>query len=297
MTEKPRRGADAGGPTAARMVAGAQLRRFREQRGVTRAEAAEAIGAADTTISRMELGRVALKENSVSVLLSFYGVEDERERAAFLDRVRETNAQCWWQSYSDVTPNWVQRYLGLEETASVIRCYEAQWLPGLLQTEAYADAMIRLGTYSQRDDDVARRVRLRLQRQQVLTRPDPPKLWAIIDEAALRRPVGGREVMCDQLEALAALVMKSPNVTIQVVPLAAGGHAGAGTSFTILSFPHEDLWNLVYVEQLTSALYLDKRADVDCYFDVMNRLSLEAATPRDSIGIIDRILADHDRAA
>jgi hypothetical protein len=154
--------------------------------------------------------------------------------------VRETNAQCWWQSYSDVTPNWLQRYLGLEETAAVIRTYEAQWLPGLLQTEAYADAMIRLGTYSQRDDDVARRVQLRLQRQQVLTRSDPPKLWAIIDEAALRRPVGGREVMRDQLEALAALVMKSSNVTIQVVPLAAGGHPGAGTSFTILSFPHEE---------------------------------------------------------
>jgi transcriptional regulator with XRE-family HTH domain len=296
LTEEPRRDADAGGPTAARMLAGAQLRRFREQRGVTRAEAAETIGAADTTISRMELGRVALKEHSVSVLLSFYGVEDQQERAGFLERVRETNAQSWWQSYSDVTPNWLQRYLGLEETASVIRCYEAQWLPGLLQTEAYADAMIRLGTHSQRDDDVARRVKLRLQRQQVLTRPDPPKLWAIIDEAALRRPVGGSQVMCDQLEALAALVMKSPNVTIQVVPLAAGGHAGAGTSFTILSFPHEDLWNLVYVEQLTSALYLDKRTDVDYYFDVMNRLSLEALTPRGSAGIIDRILADHDRA-
>jgi transcriptional regulator with XRE-family HTH domain len=296
LTEDPPRDADAGSATAARMVAGAQLRRFREQRGVTRAEAAEAIGAVDTTISRMELGRVALKEHSMTVLLSFYGVDDEQERAAFLERVRETNAHCWWQSYSDVTPNWLQRYLGLEETASVIQTYEAQWLPGLLQTEAYADAIIRLGPHSQCDGEVARRVQLRLQRQQVLTRPDPPTLWAIIDEAALRRPVGGREVMHDQLEALAALVMKASNVKIQVMPLSAGGHAGAGTSFTILSFPHEDLWNLVYVEQLTTALYLDKRNDVDHYSYVMDRLSVEAANPRDTAGIIDRILADLDRA-
>jgi transcriptional regulator with XRE-family HTH domain len=279
------------------MVAGAQLRRFREQRGVTRAEAAETINAADTTISRMELGRVPLKEHNVSVLLSFYGVDDEPERTAFLALVRETNAQSWWHSYSDVTPNWLQRYLGLEETASLIRSYEAQWLPGLLQTEAYAEAMIRLGTYSQRDDDVARRVQLRLQRQQVLARPDPPKFWAVIDEAALRRPVGGREVMRDQLEALAALVMKSSNVKVQVVPLAAGGHAGAGTSFTILSFPHEELEKLVYVEQLTSALYLDKPADVDFYYDVVNRLSVEAADPRDTPEILDRILADLDRTS
>jgi transcriptional regulator with XRE-family HTH domain len=296
VSEALPRGGDGEGPTVARVLVGSQLRRLRDEQGVTRAEAAEAIGAADTTISRMELGRVALKEHSVSVLLSFYGVDDEQERAALLARVRETNTQCWWHPYSDVTPNWLQRYLGLEAGASVIRTYEAQWLPGLLQTEAYASAVIRLGTYSRRDDDVARRVQLRLQRQQVLTRPDPPKLWAVIDESALRRPVGGRQVMRDQLEALTVLVMKAPNVKIQVVPLAAGGHAGAGTSFTILSFPQEELWNLVYVEQLTSALYLDKPTDVDHYFDVMNRLSVEAADPRDTAEILDRILADLDRA-
>jgi transcriptional regulator with XRE-family HTH domain len=280
------------GPTVARILLGSQLRRLREEQGVARAEAAEALGTADSTVSRMELGRVALKEANVAVLLSLYGMDDEQERTAFLARVRETNTQCWWHPYSDVTPNWLQRYLGLEATASVIRTYEAQWLPGLLQTEAYAEAMIRLGTYSQREDDVARRVRLRLERQQVLSQPDPPTLWAVIDEAALRRPVGGPRVMRDQIEALAAQESKNPKVIIQVMPLAAGGHAGGGTSFTILRFPQEEMRDLVYVEQLTSALYLDKPADVDRYFDVLNRLSEEAATPQQTPAILDRILAD-----
>ncbi|MBL7256248.1 helix-turn-helix domain-containing protein [Actinoplanes sp. LDG1-01] len=279
------------------MLLGSQLRRLREEHGVARAEAAEALGTADSTVSRMELGRVALKETNVAVLLTLYGVDDEEERAAFLARVRETNTQCWWHPYSDVTPNWLQRYLGLEATASVIRTYEAQWLPGLLQTEAYAEALIRLGTYSQRDDEVARRVRLRLERQQVLSQPDPPTLWAVIDEAALRRPVGGPRVMRDQIEALAVRESKNSKVMIQVMPLAAGGHAGAGTSFTILRFPQKEMRDLVYVEQLTSALYLDKPADIDCYFDVMNRLSEEAATPQQTPEILDRILADLGRAA
>jgi len=273
---------------------GSQLRRLREERGLTRAEAAEPIGASESKISRMELGRVPLKERDVSVLLSLYGVHDDRECAALLARVRETNVPCWWHAYSDLTPNWLQRYLGLEATASLIRTYEAQWLPGLLQTEAYAEAVIRLGTYTQRDDDVARRVQLRLQRQQLLGRPDAPTLWAVVDEAALRRPVGGLQVMRDQIEALVGFVMKAPNVKVQVVPLAAGGHAGAGTSFTILRFPQREMVDLVYVEQLTSALYLDKPADVDHYFDVMNRLSVEAAPPRDTVQILDRILTDLD---
>jgi hypothetical protein len=273
-----------------RILVGAQLRRLREERGLTRGEAGEPIRASESKISRMELGRVGFKERDVADLLSLYGVHDEAERAALLDRVREANESGWWRSYSDVTPNWFHRYLGLEATATLIRTYEVQFVPGLLQTEEYAQGVVRLGYGS--GDEVARRVRLRLERQQLLSRPDPPKLWAVVDEAALRRPVGGPRVMRDQLEALIGIVTKMPNVQLQVVPLSAGGHAAAGGSFTILRFPHLDLPDLVYVEQLTSALYMDKREDVDAYFDAVNRLFVDAAPPKETVHILDRIIGD-----
>ncbi|GAB3974355.1 helix-turn-helix transcriptional regulator [Plantactinospora veratri] len=284
------------GAMAVRILVGAQLRRLREERGLTRAEAAEPIRASESKISRMELGRVGFKERDVLDLLSLYGVHDEQERATLLTRVREANTSSWWHPYSDVTPNWFQRYLGLEATATLIRSYEVQFVPGLLQTEEYARAVVRLGHGSAREDEVARRVRLRMERQQVLTRPDPPMFWAVVDEAALRRPVGGPQVMRDQLEALISIVTKMPNVRLQVIPLAAGGHAAAGGAFTILRFPQQELADLVYIEQLTSALYLDKREDVDCYFEAVNRLFVEAAPLKDTFQILDRIIRDLDEA-
>ena len=279
-------------PTAMRIVLGAHLRRLREDRGLTRAEAGDPIRCSDSKISRMELGRVSFKERDVLDLLSLYGVHDGQERAAVLARVREANAHSWWQSYSDITPNWFQRYLGLEATATLIRTYEVQFVPGLLQTEQYARAVMPLGPRAVPEDEVARRVRLRLERQQVLSSPDPPKLWAVVDEAALRRPVGGPQVMRDQLEALIGIVTKMSNVRVQVLPLAAGGHAAAGGSFTILRFPQPELPDLVYLEQLTSALYLDSRDDVDFYLDAVNRLSVEAAPPTDTVRILSRIVDD-----
>ena len=284
------------GPTAVRILLGAHLRRLREECGLTRAEAGDPIRCSDSKISRMELGRVSFKERDVLDLLSLYGVHDDEERAVLLARVREANTPSWWNSYSDVTPNWFQRYLGLEATATLIRTYEVQFVPGLLQTEAYARAVMPLGPGAAPEDEIARRVRLRMARQQVLSRPDPPKLWAVVDEAALRRPVGGPQVMRDQLEALIGIVTKMPNVRVQVLPLAAGGHAAAGGSFTILRFPQSELPDLVYLEQLTSALYLDSREDVDFYFDAVNRLSVEAAPPTDTVRILSRIVDDMDEA-
>jgi hypothetical protein len=280
------------GPTAVRILVGAHLRRLREGRGLTRAEAGEPIRSSESKISRMELGRVALKERDVLDLLTLYGVDDLQERDALLARVREANAPGWWSSYSDVTPNWFQRYLGLEATATLIRTYEVQFVPGLLQTEEYARAVVPLGPGAAHQDQIARRVRLRLERQQLLTRPQPPKLWAVVDEAALRRPVGGPRVMRDQLEALITIVTKMPNVRLQVLPLAAGGHAAAGGSFTILRFPQRELPDVVYLEQLTSALYLDSREDVDFYFDAVNRLFVEAAPLNETVHILDRIITD-----
>jgi hypothetical protein len=277
-----------------RILLGASLRRLREECGLTRAEAGEPIRCSESKISRIELGRVGFKERDVLDLLTLYGVHDSRERAALLARVREANEPAWWNSYSDVTPNWFQRYLGLEATATLLRAYEVQFVPGLLQTEEYARAVVPLGPGVVHQDEIDRRVRLRMARQQVLTRPDPPKLWAVVDEAALRRPVGGARVMRDQLEALIGVVAKMPNVRLQVLPLSAGGHAAAGGSFTILRFPQPELPDLVYLEQLNSALYLDNRADVDFYFDAVNRLYVEAAPLADTVRILNRIIDDLD---
>jgi hypothetical protein len=276
------------------MLVGAQLRRLREARGLSRAEAGQPIRASESKISRMELGRVGFKERDVADLLSLYGVHDGAAREAVMARVREANAPGWWYPYSDVTPDWFGRYLGLEATAALIRTYEVQFVPGLLQTEDYARAVVRLGHGAAATEEVERRVRLRLERQQVLSRPDPPRLWAVVDEAALRRPIGGRRVMRDQLEALVGIVTKAPTVRLQVIPLAAGGHAAAGGPFTILRFPHEDLPDLVYLEQLTSAVYLDKSEDVDCYFHLVNRLFLEAAPVARTAEILDGIIGDLD---
>jgi hypothetical protein len=217
-------------------------------------------------------------------------VQDDRERTTLLARVREANAPGPAHSYSDVTPNWFERYLGLEATATLIRTYEVQLVPGLLQTEEYARAAVPPGPRAPSPDEIARRTQLRLARQQVLTRPHPPKLWAVVDEAALRRPVGSPRVMRDQLEALIGIVTKSPNVRLQVLPLAAGGHAAVGGSFTILRFAPPESPDLIYLEQLTSALYLNGREDIDFYFDAVNHLFVEAAPLQDTASILERII-------
>jgi transcriptional regulator with XRE-family HTH domain len=271
---------------------GAHLRVLRERRGITRGQAAGLIRASESKISRMELGRVGFKERDLLDLLSLYGVHDGSERSLLVDRVRESNAPAWWQAYADAAPVWFHRYLGLEPTAALIRTFEVQFVPGLLQTEDYARAVVRLGHPSAGADAVERRVRLRRERQQVLNRPDAPRLWAVVDEAALRRAVGGPAVMRDQLEALIATVTKMRNVRLQVLPLATGGHAAAGGSFTILRFPHHAMPDVVYIEQLTGALYLERPDDVDSYFDAVTQLFLDAAPLTETVAILDRVIGD-----
>jgi len=261
-----------------RILLGAQLRRLREERNVSREDAGYAIRSSESKISRMELGRVGFKERDVADLLSLYGVQDPEERDALLALAREANQPGWWQRYGDVLPNWFQAYVGLEAAASLIRTYEVQFIPGLLQTEEYARAVVLLANSGQPADEIDRRVQLRMERQHTLTRSDPPRFWAIIDEAVLRRPIGGPSVMRGQLEHLAKMA-ELPNVTLQAIPFGFGGHAAAGGAFTLLRFPDQTLPDVVYIEQLTSALYLDKREDVDTYLEAMERLSVEADTP------------------
>ncbi|KXK59118.1 XRE family transcriptional regulator [Micromonospora rosaria] len=285
----PAEGGPATGPTVLRMLLGAQLRRLREGCGVTREGAGWEIRASESKISRMELGRVGFKERDVSDLLTLYGVKDPHERESLLKLARDANNPGWWHRYGDVLPTWFQSYLGLEAAAALIRSYEVQFVPGLLQTRDYARAVVSLGHRRATPDELDRRVDLRIQRQQLLHRPDPPQLWAVVDEAALRRPIGGREVMRGQLTALIEAT-RAPHVRVQVIPFDAGGHAAAGGAFTILRFGDQDLPDIVYIEQLTSAIYLDKREDLDFYAVAMERLCVEAEPPERTPQILTRII-------
>jgi hypothetical protein len=286
-------GGTGSGPTVLRIMLGGQLRRLRETRGISREVAGYEIRASESKISRMELGRVGFKERDVADLLSLYGVTDPTEREALLVLARQANTPGWWHRFSDVLPGWFQSYLGLEAAAKLIRTYEVQFVPGLLQTRDYARAVILLGHGAAFPDEIDRRITVRLERQQMLTRNDAPRLWAVLDEAVLRRPIGGRQVMRTQIAALIEAT-KLPNVTIQVIPFHAGGHAAAGGAFTMLRFPEPDLPDVVYMEQLVSALYFDKRDDVDIYAAAMERLCVEAEPPSRTAKIMEQILRDFD---
>jgi transcriptional regulator with XRE-family HTH domain len=279
------------GSTVRRILLGSQLRRLREARGVSRQDAGYVIRASESKISRLELGRVSFKERDVADLLTLYGVADESEREALLRLAREANAPGWWHRYGDVLPGWFQTYVGLEEAASLIRTYELQFVPGLLQSEGYSRAVIKLGNADAPEREIDQRVELRMQRQQRLVGPNAPRLWAVLDEAALRRPIGGREVMRGQLEHLLT-VGKMSNVTVQVMPFTFGGHAAEGGAFSILRFPEPDLPDVVYVETLTGALYLDKRDDVDVYMQAMERLSVDSITPEGTAEMLGEILRE-----
>jgi transcriptional regulator with XRE-family HTH domain len=271
-----------GGPTVLRMLLGSQLRKLREAAGITPERAGYEIRASRSKISRVEHGRVGFKERDVADLLTLYGVTDEQVHRRMLALAQQANSPGWWARYGDVLPDWFETYVGLEQATSLIRTYELQFVPGLFQTREYARAVTVLGNRAASAEDIERRVSLRMSRQQILTRADSvPRVWAVIDESALRRPLGGREVMRAQLEHLIELT-ESPQVTLQIMPFDRGGHSAAGGSFAILRFAESDLPDIVYIEQLTGALYLDRPEEIDHYREVMNSLSAEAETPAES---------------
>jgi transcriptional regulator with XRE-family HTH domain len=270
-----------GGPTVLRMLLGTQLRRLREAAEVTPERAGYEIRASRSKISRIEHGRVSFKVRDVCDLLTLYGVTDEQTRERMLALAKQANQECWWAKYGDILPDWFEGYLGLEAAASLIRTFELQFVYGLFQTEDYARAVTMLGHETASSDKIERRVSLRMKRQELLSSAEPPRVWSVMDEAALRRPVGGRDVMRGQLARLLE-VAELPHVTLQAVPFRRGGHAGAGGGFTILRFSERDLPDVVYIEQLASALYLDRRGEVDHYTEVMARLSAKALTPAET---------------
>jgi hypothetical protein len=269
--------ASSGGPTALRIVLGAQLRRLRESAEISRADAGYSIRGSESKISRLELGRVGLKERDVADLLTMYGVTKPEDRETFLEMVRRSNQPGWWHRYTDSMPDWFQDFVGLEEAAVRILTYELQFVPGLMQTEGYARAIASHGRASDVSPEVERLVRLRMTRQKILHRSGAPRLWAVIDESVLHRPIGGRQVMLGQLDHLLELT-KDPQITLQVVPYQLSGYAAEGP-FTMLRFGEAELPDLVYIEHLAGALYLDKRDDVELYSRVFDRLTVDALTP------------------
>ena len=242
----------AGGPTALRILLGSQLRALREAAGISPDAAGYEIRASRSKISRVEHGRVGFKERDVADLLTLYGITDERQRAHLLTLAQHANSRGWWARYDDVMPDWFVTYVGLEQATSLIRTYELQFVPGLFQTPDYARAVTVLGHRAAPQEEIERRVSLRLKRQEILTVTDPPRVWAVIDESALRRPLGGQEVMREQLRHLVE-VAELPHVTLQVMSFNRGGHSAAGGSFSILRFAQPDLPDIVYLEQLTGA--------------------------------------------
>jgi len=281
------------GPTVRRMLVGAQLRRLRTDMGLSREEAAEAIRASEWKIHRLENGQVGFKERDLVDLLALYEVTDPDEIDELLTMAREANTPGWWQHYGDVLPQWFRTYVDLESAAALIRTYEGQFVPGLLQTDDYMRAVIHGAHLDESSDEVGRRVRLRMARQTLLTREHPPRLWAVVDEAALRRPVGSREIMRQQLAYLLEM-MERPNVTVQVLPFQSGAHAAEAGAFTILRFAEPDLPDVVYLEHLAGALYLDKRDDVDVYLQVIERIAVDALTPTLTVDALGKLIKDLD---
>jgi transcriptional regulator with XRE-family HTH domain len=272
------------GPTVLRILLGAQLRRLREARGITAQAAAKAIRGSESKISRIELGRNAIREIDVLDLLTFYGV-DATEREQLLNLAEQANRPGWWHRFNDILPDWFQAYVGMEEAATSIRIYEPQFIPGLLQTPRYTAAVLTMCDIP--IGEAERHVILRKERQRRFTE-GRVKLWVIIEETALRRPIGSREILLDQLQYLLSLTDRS-NLTLQIIPFGRGGHA-VPSGFTILRFGDSDLQDVAYLEHLTSALYFDKKSDVDRYLLAMERLSIVSAKPSETPGLLAAII-------
>ena len=280
----------AGDPTVLRIVLGMRLRRLRETAGITTERAGYSIRASRSKISRLEAGRIGFKIRDITDLLTLYGITDEEDRQALLQFARQANAPAWWHEYADILPSWFEPYIGLEASASEMRTYEAKSVPELLQTVDYSRAAIR-GYAPVSAKEIERRVRLRMARQEhVLDRPNPPHLRVVLDEAVLWRNVGGPAVVHDQIAHLAKIAGR-PNITIQVLPFRASND-GAEGSFSILHFAERDLPDIVYAEQLTSAVYLDSSEGVEAYGRVLQRLTAQALTSRQTTQFLERLLLE-----
>ncbi|GHI93615.1 helix-turn-helix transcriptional regulator [Streptomyces olivaceus] len=265
-------------PTVGQVVLGRRLQELRETAGLRREEAAKVLRVAPATVRRMEMAEVALKIPYVQILLTTYGVASD-EVSAFVTLAEEANQPGWWQRYHDVLPDWFSMYVSLEGAARIVRSYEPHFVPGLLQTEDYARSVMEAGTIGNAGGDaVERHVSLRMERQRLLDRPDPPHLWVVMDETVLRRPVSvhGR-VMREQLDKLLEFAARD-RVTLQVAEFEDGPHPGTYAPFTLFRFAEPELPDMVFTEYLTGALYLDSRTEVSAHLEVLDHMTARAAS-------------------
>lgn len=263
-------------PTVLRIVLGKRLKELRESREISLEEAARALSVSHLTIRRIENAQVSLKIPYVRELLRHYQVSEE-EAADFTRMAEQANEPGWWHNYKTALPDWFRAYVSLETAAEVIRVYEPHYMTGLLQTRDYARAVIRAGFPYESDDVLEQRVDLRLRRQALLGKPDSPALWAVIEEAALRREVGGPAVMRGQIERVLQAA-EDPRITLRILPLSAGAHSGTSGHMTYFRFREPELQDIVYTEVgLTSAVYLDQRPDVVAHLEAYTRVSRLAA--------------------
>ncbi|MFF8034771.1 MULTISPECIES: helix-turn-helix domain-containing protein [unclassified Streptomyces] len=282
-----------GAPSVLRMILGRQLEELRNRAGLTYEQAGTAIGVSHSTIRRMEAAKVArLRLADAEKLLRVYGVTDEQEIDTFLKSVREANKRGWWHTYRDVMPDWFAAYLSLEQAALQIRAYQSQFVHGLLQTEAYARALLTASAPHAPAGATERRVALRLRRQELLRRETPPRVWVVMDETVLRWPVGGAEVMRAQIDHLIE-VQRLPQVTLQIMPFANGPHpAMRAGAFQLFRFRARELPDVVYLSGLVGAVYLDKGDDVVVYREALDRLGAQAMPPKRTEAVLGRIRRD-----
>ncbi|MEW2114056.1 helix-turn-helix transcriptional regulator [Streptomyces sp. NPDC005474] len=273
-------------PTVGQVVLGRRLQELREAAGLKREEAARVLRVASATVRRMEMAEVSLKIPYVHVLLTAYGVPED-EVAMFVELAEEANEPGWWQRFSDVLPDWFSLHVSLEGSARLIRSYEPHFVPGLLQTPEYARAVMEAGTIGHTGPEaVERHVSLRMARQKLLTREQPPHLWVIVDETVLRRPVSiDGKVMRDQLDRLLD-ASESGHVTIQVAEFRDGPHPGTSAPFELFRFAEPELPDMVYTEYLTGALYLDSRREVASHLEVLDHMTAGAASAQRTKEII-----------
>ncbi|MEU9383900.1 helix-turn-helix transcriptional regulator [Streptomyces sp. NPDC048279] len=290
MSEGRSNASSASAPTVLRMILGRRLQERRQEAGVSLDEAARALRVAPLTIRRLEKAEVALKPLYVEKLLETYGA-DRQETEEFVAFAERANEPGWWHTYRDVLPSWFSAYVSLETGATTLRTYEPHYATGLLQTREYARAVLSGGFPNDGDEELERRVDLRLRRQSLLERPEAPTLWVVMEEAVLHRVVGGPQVMRGQIERLLE-VTELEHVSVDVVPFTAGAHVGACAPFTYFRFEEPELPDVVYSEILSGAMYLDQRSDVVAHLEAHNRMSLLTSDAQ-SRALLDRMRKEY----
>jgi transcriptional regulator with XRE-family HTH domain len=263
----------------------AELRRLRADAGLTREEVTERTGINEATLYRLEVARARPQARTLVALLDLYGVTDTDHRTELQALARQSEEQSWLQSFPPELPEAYATYISFEGEASSLLNYECLFIPGLLQTEDYARAALSRGMPDATKEEVGRQVEARMSRQAVLTREPPLRLWTIVDEAALHRPVGGVKVMQDQLEHLAACA-DLPQVTLQALPYAVGGHPGMPGSFAILKFADAGAGDVVYIETQASTLFLESDTDLGRFTAIFEHLRALALPPDESVELI-----------